>query len=121
MTWIHRTLVCPAHLVDAARELCAAVHPAGAGMFSAPASPDGALPATHWVTAGLVEDTWAPAFLAPEYLFGAAQAGAAEQGLTLTATLADAQALLAQGDISDEPWDLVSVRMGLVLCADPLM
>ena len=121
MTWIHRTLVCPAHLVDTARELCAAVHPAGAGMFSAPASPDGALPATHWVTAGFVEDTWAPAFLAPEYLYGAAQMGAAEQGLVLGATLDDAQALLAQGDISDEPWDLVSVRMGLVLCADPLM
>ncbi len=121
MPWIHRTLVCPAHLVDAARELCAAVHPAGAGMFSAPASSDGALPATHWVTAGLVEDTWAPAFLAPAYLFGVAQMGAAEQGLVLTATFADAQALLAQGDVSDEPWDVVSASLGLVLCADPLM
>lgn len=118
MPWIHRTLVCPAHLVDAARELCAAVHPAGAGMFSAPASADGSAPPTHWVTAGLVEDTWAPAFVAPEYLYGAAQLGAAEQGLTLTATFADAQALLAEGDISDEPWDVAGARLGLVLCVD---
>lgn len=120
MPWIHRTLVCPAHLVAAARELCAAVHPAGDGMFSAPASSTGEAPATHWVTAGLVEDTWAPAFLAPEYLFGAAQAGAAEQGLTLTATFADAQALLEQGDISDEPWDVAGMRLGLVLCVEKI-
>lgn len=120
MPWIHRTLVCPAHLVDAARELCAAVHPAGAGMFSAPASSTGEAPATHWVTVGLVEDTWAPAFLAPEYLFGAAQMGAAEQGLALTATLADARALLEQGDISDEPWGLVVARLSLKLVASGL-
>lgn len=120
MSWIHRTLVCPAHLVDAARELCAAVHPAGAGMFSAPASATGNIPITHWVTSGLVEDTWAPAFLVPEYLFAAAQLGASEQGLVLSATLSDAQALLEDGDISDEPWESVRSRLSLKLVASGL-
>ena len=121
MPWIHRTIIVPAALVAAARELGAALSPAGAGMYSTPLSPAGSEPATHWVSSGLIDESFAAVLSSPEALYDYARAGALEQGLTLTATLADAQALLAQGDVSDEPWDVVSARLGLVLCADPLM
>ena len=113
---IHRNLIVSAALVGAARELCAAVHPAGAGMFTVPLSPTGQLPATHWASTGLLEDVWAPALENPELFFGAAQLGAHEQGLTLTATYADAQQVLLEGDISEEPWAAAMARLGLQIC-----
>ena len=119
MSLIHRNLIAPAALADAARELCAAVHPAGAGMFTVPLSPTGELPATHWASTGLLEAVWAPALEDPVLFFGAAQMGAAEQGLTLTATYADAHQVLIEGDISDEPWPDALARLGLQLCQSP--
>ena len=113
---IHRNLIVSAALVGAARELCAAVHPAGAGMFTVPLSPTGELPATHWASTGLLEDVWAPALEDPAMFFGAAQLGAHEQGLTLTATYADAHLVLIEGDISEEPWADALARLGLQLC-----
>ncbi len=70
---IYRNLIVPAAFAAAARELCAAVHPAGAGMFTVPLSPTGELPATHWASTGLLEAVWAPALEAPAIFFGAAQ------------------------------------------------
>jgi hypothetical protein len=116
MSLIHRNLIVTYALAAAARELCAAVHPAGAGMFTVPLSPTGELPATHWASTGLLEDVWAPALEDPAMFFGAAQLGAHEQGLTLTATYADAHLVLIEGDISEEPWADALARLGLQLC-----
>lgn len=113
---IHRNLIVPAALADAARELCAAVHPAGAGMFTVPLSPTGELPATHWASTGLLEVVWAPALESPAIFFGAAQLGAQAQGITLTATDSDAYQVLTAGDISEEPWADALARLGLQLC-----
>ena len=118
-TLIHRNLIAPAALAAAARELCAAVHPAGAGMFTVPLSPTGELPATHWASTGLLEAVWAPALEDPAMFYGAAQLGAQAQGLTLTATYADAHLVLIEGDISEEPWADALSRLGLQLCHDP--
>lgn len=115
---IHRNLIVSAALVGAARELCAAVHPAGAWMFTVPLSPTGELPATHWASTGLLEAVWAPALEDPAMFFGAAQLGAHEQGLTLTATYADAHLVLIDGDISEEPWADALARLGLQICHD---
>lgn len=50
--WTYRCLIVPDAHVQFARDLCAAVAgPAGAGMFTAPLSPTGAEPATHWISA----------------------------------------------------------------------
>lgn len=116
MTWVHRTLVVPADIVEAARNLGECMHPAAAGMFTTQLSPTGALPATHWISSGLIEDIWLVALSDPAMLHGAAQQGAAEQGLTLTATFADAEALVAQADVSEEPWEAACARLSLTLC-----
>ena len=118
MSLILRNLIVPAAFADAARELCAAVHPAGAGMFTVPLSPTGELPATHWASTGLLEAVWAPALEDPAMFFGAAQLGAHAQGLTLTATDSDAYQVLNEGDISEEPWADALARLGLQLCHD---
>ena len=116
MSLIHRNLIVPAALAAAARELCAAVHPAGAGMFTVPPSPTGELPATHWASTGLLEAVWAPALENPELFYGAAQLGAQAQGLTLTATYEEAHLVLIEGDISEDPWPEALARLGLQLC-----
>lgn len=119
MPLIHRNLIVSAALAEAARELCAAVHPAGAGMFTVPLSPTGELPATHWASSGLLEAVWAPALEDPAMFFGVAQLGAQAQGLTLTAAYEEAHQVLIEGDISEEPWADALARLGLQLCHGP--
>ncbi|HQU89600.1 MAG TPA: hypothetical protein PLC58_13535 [Denitromonas sp.] len=117
---IHRTFICPGHLVDAARNLGACLSSAGAGMFITPASPTGAAPATHYASSGLVDDVWSGVLSDPDILYAAAQQGAQAQGLTLTATHQDAIDLLTTGDISDESWEVAFARLGLMLVADEI-
>ena len=119
MTWIFRTLVAPASVVEQARNLGDCMHPAAAGMFTTPLSTTGAYPATHYVSSGLIEDVWIGPLSDPAILYAAAQQGAIDQGLTLTATYEDAVALLTEGDISEEAPELVYARLGLVMCREP--
>ena len=58
--WTHRTLIVPTNQVELARSLCAALAgPAGEGMFTTPLSPTGFFPATHYISAGLIEEQFA--------------------------------------------------------------
>ena len=58
--WTHRTIIVDAAQVELARSLCAAIAgPAGEGMFSTPLSATGLFPATHYISGGLIEDTFA--------------------------------------------------------------
>lgn len=60
MAWTHRTLIVPADQVELARSLCAALAgPAGEGMFNTPLSATGLFPATHYISTGLIENTFA--------------------------------------------------------------
>lgn len=117
--WIHRTIIVPAAIVEAARNLGECLHPAAAGMFTTPLSPTGELPATHYVSSGLIEDVWTVVLSDAALLYGAASQGAAEQGLTLAATPEDAQALTSQVDLSDESAEVAFERLGLTLCHEP--
>lgn len=51
--WIHRNIIVPAAVVEQARQMCAGI-PGGNGMFTAPLSANGAEPATHYISAGLI-------------------------------------------------------------------
>lgn len=119
MSWTHRTLIVPAALVAAARELGAALSPAGAGMYSTPLSPTGTEPATHWISSGLIDESFAAILGSPEALYGYAQAGALEQGLMLTSTATDAAALVEQTDVSTDSAADAMARLGLVMCVEP--
>jgi len=114
--WIHRTFVAPAAIVEAARNIASCVHPAGHGMFSTPLSPTGMFPATHYISSGRVEDVWLTPLSDPAILYAAAQQGAADQGIVLTATQEDAARLLTEGDITGEEGFAVMARLGLMMC-----
>ena len=112
-TWTHRTLICPASIVGQARNIGDCLHPAASGMFLSPLSPSGSEPATHYASSGLIEDLWLPALSDPDTLYAAAQYGASQQGIALTATRADCVALLTAGDISSDAWQVACARLGL--------
>ena len=58
--WVHRTIIVDAAKVELASSLCAAIAgPAGEGMFNTPLSATGFYPATHYISTGLIEDTFA--------------------------------------------------------------
>ena len=112
-TWTHRTMICPASIVVQARNIGDCLHPAASGMFLSPLSPSGSEPATHYASSGLIEDLWLPALSDPDTLYAAAQYGASQQGISLTATRADCVALLTAGDISSDAWQVACARLGL--------
>lgn len=124
MSWINRTMIVPAEHVDLARALAEGISgPAGAGMWTTGLSADGTEPATHYISAGLIEDTFAALLplttytkdedgnessdTAPgnaEYIAGEAEA-----------PLAVIEALLAAVTVTDEPATTTMARMGLVI------
>lgn len=113
------TLICPAGIVDQARNIGDCLHPAASGMFTTPMrSTSNPSVITHYASSGLIEPLWIPALSDADVLYVAAQAGAAQQGLTLTATRDDCVALLRDGDISSDTWDVACARLGLMLYAD---
>ena len=128
-TWIHRTFLIPASLIDVARNMADCINPAAVGMFTTPLSFNGELPADYYISSGLVEDTWGPLFYTetvdpetgektrvdtpPEHLYGACQMGAEEQGKELTVTLQNVTDLLVMGDVSDESGPDAMTRLGL--------
>ena len=59
--YTHRTIVVPAAFQSLAQGLCeaAAEGDAGKGMFTTGLSADGTEPATHYISAGYIEDTFA--------------------------------------------------------------
>lgn len=60
INWTHRCLICPDDYVALARALASGIAGASAqGMWSVPLSETGALPATHWVSAGLMDEDFA--------------------------------------------------------------
>ncbi len=60
MKWVNRCLIVPASQVKFARQLPAAIAgPSGVGMWTTPLSPTGTEPATHYISAGLIDEQFA--------------------------------------------------------------
>ena len=109
----HVTLIVPASLVDAARNLAECLAPGGHGMYITGLSADGNEPATHYISSGLMQVEFINLLADATATHAAAQYGAGQQGLTLTATLADCEAIRTQSDISaGEPFAALA-RLGL--------
>lgn len=127
MIWLHRTIIVPDAHVQFARELAATVAgPAGAGMWTTPLSPTGAEPATHYISAGLIEAPFADLLPLTSVTYGedgtpstSTRPGnvalttqlAVEAGLTITE--AEVAALLAGVDVSEQQAEEVLSRLGL--------
>ena len=86
--------------------------PCGVGNVSVTALAIRIGPATHYASSGLIEDLWLPALSDPDTLYAAAQYGASQQGIALTATHADCVAMLTAGDISSDAWQVACARLG---------
>ncbi len=125
--WTHRTIIVDAAKVELARSLCAAIAgPAGEGMFSTPLSASGLFPATHYISAGLIEDTFAAILPLdipatedaeaqripgqPEAVLAALPEDYAPQP-----TLAEVETLFAAIDVTEQDPQVVMARLGLAM------
>lgn len=130
MSWVHRCLIVPAEHVDLARVLCETLAgPGGAGMFTAPLSPTGQEPSTHFISSGAIEEPFAqllplltfPPDAEPVLLPGQPELIAhlaAQQGMTVTPE--QVQALLVASDVSDQEAFTALARLGLQIVQPPL-
>lgn len=126
--WTHRTIIVDAAQVELARSLCAAIAgPAGGGMFTAPLSASGLFPATHYISAGLIEDTFASILPLdipatedteaqripghPEAVLAALPEDYAPQP-----TLAEVEALFAAIDVTEGDALMRMQTLGLAMC-----
>ena len=130
--WTHRTIIVDAPQVELARTLCATLAgPAGAGMFSTPLSATGLFPATHYISAGLIEAPFADLLPLTVVTYGedgtpstSTRPGnvalitqlAAEAGLAITE--ADVVALLAGVDVSEPRAEEALSRLDLQIVAE---
>ena len=110
--WVHRTIIVTADIRDAAAGICAqlAGH-GGSNMFTTPLSVNGQMPASHYVSSGMIEDEFASMLENPS-LVVEASGGAV--------TLGQAQALLSMTDVSTETPHEAFGRLGLKMCAAPI-
>ena len=124
--WTYRALVVPDAQVTYARALTAAVAgPAGAGMFTAPLSPTGQEPATHWMSAGMIADEFAALLPLTTYPPDAEPIHTPGQPDTVAAMLANeagyettteaVQALFDASDITEQDPQVVMARLGLAM------
>ena len=124
MSWINRTMIVPAEHVDLARALAEGISgPAGAGMWTTGLSADGTEPATHYISAGLVEDTFADLLPLTTYTKdedGNESSDTARGDAQFISDKAEAplsviEALLEAVTVTDEPAMTTMGRLGLVM------
>lgn len=110
MSYVHRCMIVLAAIAPQARSLCEQLAgPPGAGMFTTGLSASGSAPATHFVSSGPIEDTFAAVLVDPAVMAGAC----AQAGISLS--MAACQALLSTSDVSDEEPFVAMDRLGLKL------
>lgn len=95
--WTHRTMIVAAQDVSLARSLCQSLAEgdAGKGMFSTPLSATGKLPATHYISAGLIWPVMAALLGDVQATFDAAGGAipkATIQGMYTRATIVEEEA-----------------------------
>jgi hypothetical protein len=110
MAYVHRTLILPAAITANCQQLSEALSgPAGAGMWTTGLSADGNLPASHFISSGMISEEFAAMIAAPAVMFAACESAG------LPVTLAQCQSILGAADVSaDEPFAALT-RLNLKL------
>lgn len=126
--WTYRCLIVPDAQVDYARALSEAVAgAAGAGMWTTPLSASGLLPATHWISAGLISAEFAallPLTTFPPDAEPINTPGNPEMVAQLattngySTTTEQVQALFDASDITEEEAQQAMSRLGLQMAAE---
>lgn len=111
---IHRCMIVTAAVAPQARALADSFGPSASGMWTTALSPTGELPATHYISAGMIGTSFAGLMSSPDAL----QAGCAAMGITVP--LANCKAVLAGADVSEEqPFDAMT-RLGLQMVQEAI-
>jgi len=72
VNWVHRTIIVTNPYVGLARQLAAGIAgESGAGMWVRALSASGAAPATHWISAGLIQEHFADMLADPPAIHAA--------------------------------------------------
>ena len=118
---VDRCLIAPAAYTPLARALCAGIATGGSGegMLQTALSPDGKLPATHYISQGMIEEAFAD--LLPLTSFDAegvptTRAGQPEKIVELSGgmvTLSQITALLAAIDVTEQDAFTAMARVGV--------
>lgn len=112
--WVHRCMIISADIAPKIRALADSFGPAASGMWATPLSATGELPATHYISAGLIDVVFAEMISSPENL----QAGCKDAGTTIT--LAECKSILSQVNIDEsEPFPHMET-LGLKLIIEKL-
>ena len=122
--WIYRNLIISADQRDLAADICATLAgPGGSNMFTTPLSADGAEPATHYISSGLIEDRFAallPLDAMVDDVWTRTYAGLPETIVQLynatdnpPITLEQVTAVFATADVSEEDPHQAMARLGL--------
>ena len=112
MPWTHRTIIVHDAVVIPARMACEALAGAGgSGMHQTPLSPTGEQPATHYISSGLIEQSFADLLANPDALTAVATQAGIDPGPLV--------AIVSTADITDEPAEEALNRLGLKLVTTP--
>ena len=110
--WAFYTMVVQAEHAPLARELAAALSPAGVGMFTSGLVPAGSATGTeptHFISTGKIDAEFGPLLQDADALCAAGTQAGVGCGLV------DVQALVATADVTDEPPFDAMARLGLEL------
>jgi len=115
MAYVHRTLIVPAQLAPMIRGMCIQLAgSAGDNMFTRGLSPNGRDPVTHYISTGMIEDTFGYVLSSPEAMYSACTSAGVE------ITLEECIYILSSCFISeDDPWAVLS-REHLLLIQETL-
>ncbi|MEF3075158.1 hypothetical protein V2P20_08985 [Methylobacter sp. Wu1] len=112
---VHRTLIVPAAIVDQVRALADQFGPAAQNMWTTPLSASGNIPATHYISAGQIDEIFAELISSPQNLVDIS----ATMGVSVT--LDEATFILSQCDVSaDEPAEIAMSRIGLKIIQESI-
>ena len=110
MTYTHRTIIVTESQALLARSLCEQLAgPSGSGMFTTALSASGAEPATHYISAGQIDDSFAAAMSNAAILYAACQQA------NIKVSEVECNVLLSSSDVSAEAPFNGMVRLSLKL------
>jgi len=128
MIYPHRTMIVPDAIVATVRALADNFGPSASGMWTTPLSADGNLPASHWISSGLIGDDFAAimpfshfvddAWVTDPYDPASFVALAESSGITPPPVEA-IQQIMSMVDVSDQDAFTAMARMGLQLVQTP--
>ena len=111
-SWVHRCMIIPASLAPQIRQIADSFGESASNMWTTALAPIAETVATHYISSGLIWQSFADMIANPEAL----KLGCENAGVTIS--LETCQALLAACDISEEEPFTAMARLGLTVLVE---